>query len=93
MLESGECPKELSEMYLGHVHWDQKIRHGQSKRHYSILIGNKDLFKTVSKEATFYFADGTFSTAPRQARNVNVRGAQVNLFCHESIELARDCLT
>ena len=70
-------PKEILDVYLDHVEWDMKKRNGETKRHYSVLIGKKELFETVSQEATFYFADGTFSTAPRQARNVNVRGAQV----------------
>ena len=70
-------PEELRKIYLGKAHWDQRLKHGRSKRHYSVIFGDKRLFNAVSKESTFYFADGTFSTAPRQVRSISVRGSQV----------------
>lgn len=77
-LEAGEYPEMYQKQYLGSVHWDQKIQGRSEKvRQSAIILGDAELFNKVIREATFYFADGTFKVTCRQARVLSLRSSQV----------------
>lgn len=78
-LEQNVYPREYQECFWAAVHWDEaKHTRKAPKRHFALLLGNKDLFTSVASEATFYFGDGTFRVTPRQARILSFRGSQVS---------------
>lgn len=88
------CPQEMSDviagfeaglyegyqdMMLGHVTWNEK-RGSFTNTQYALILGNRDLFREVTSEATFFFCDATFRITPRQARVLSIRGSQVPFF-------------
>ena len=77
LLEDGEVPADILASYLGHVTWNETRSTAQTKTHHALLIGDKNLFNTVTSQSNFFFADGTFGCTPRQARSISVRGSQV----------------
>jgi len=77
-LASGTLPAKISGLYLDHVTWTEK-KGARSTTHYGVLLGDRELFKTVTGVSTFTFADATFKITPRTARNVSARGSQVIL--------------
>lgn len=85
--EMGEVIKGLEEgkyeafqdMVLGHVSWNQK-KGSETVTQYGLIIGNRELFNDVTKDATFFFCDATFRITPRQARVLSMRGSQVPRF-------------
>ena len=80
LLEEGSLPDSIKDLYLDNVTWSQKQNaHGGTRvtKHFAVLLGDKQLFETVTSASTFTFADATFKITPRTARNVSVRGAQV----------------
>ena len=81
LLKDSNCPEEIASTYLGDVTWDQK-KGTNTITHHALLLGDKTLFETVTSQSRFYFADGTFGCTPRQARNVSIRGSQVNFLSY-----------
>lgn len=72
-------PQQYRDMYWGHASYLEKKDNKVSKQHFGLLLGDKKLFETVTKESTFYFIDGTFRSTPQQARVLSTRGSQVSL--------------
>jgi len=82
LLKDANCPDDIAKTYLGDVSWQPRKKACDSespKAQYGLLLGDKDLFENITSQSQFYFADGTFGCTPRQARNVSIRGSQVNL--------------